>query len=104
MDVGALDRRVLVETPTSTRDGYGAVVPGWSTVCTVWGNVIPVTGTERKQSDTTIASNFYRVTIRYRTDVAATDRVTFDGKTANIRNIIELGRRDWLELFCEAAQ
>lgn len=102
MDVGALDRRVHVEAPSATRDSYGATIPGWTTIATVWGNVIPVTGTERAALGSQIASAYFRVLVRYRTDIDTTARITIDGsKVALVRNVIELGRRDWLELFCE---
>ena len=104
MDVGALDRRILIEVPTATRDAYGATVPGWTTLTTVWGNVIPIMGTERQQQGTQVATAFFRITIRYRADFDTKARVTIDGtKVALVRSINELGRRDWSELFCEQA-
>jgi SPP1 family predicted phage head-tail adaptor len=101
MDVGQLDRRVLIESPTETRDGYGALVPGWATVCSVWAAVQPIAGAERLMLGTGLTSAHFRVTIRYRTDITNKCRLTVDGKVAVIHSQTEIDRRDWLELICE---
>jgi SPP1 family predicted phage head-tail adaptor len=105
MDVGQLDRRALIESPTETRDGYGALIPGWAAVCSVWCAVQPIAGAERLVMGTGITSEHFRVTIRYRTDITNKCRVTIDGsKVAVVHSHTEIGRREWTELICERAK
>lgn len=99
-----MDRRALIESPTSTRDAFGAIVPGWTAVATVWASVIPVRGTERVAQGAQISTALYEVSIRWRSDIAANCRVTVDGRVMQIRSITEVGRRVVTKLMCEEIQ
>lgn len=93
MDAGKLDRRVTIETPATTRGETGGHEETWSTFATLWANV-------RDPADSRVSKV---VTIRYRADITAAMRVRFaDGTTARISHLRELGRHEWLEVYCEA--
>ena len=96
-----MDRRALIESPTSTRDGYGAIVPGWTAVATVWALVIPVRGTERVAQGAQISAAQYEVSIRHRTDVSEKCRITVDGRVMLVRSVSEVGRRVATKILCE---
>lgn len=98
MQAGPLDRRITIQTHTDTRDGAGEPVPAWTTLATVWANVLHLRGTEPFEGQQFNAQRVTVFTIRYRDDVDETMQVSFDGQTYDIEGISELGRRDGLEL------
>ena len=91
----------MIETPTEGRDAYGATVPGWLALATVWAGVTAIAPRELRADSAQVSVMAYRVTIRYRADVTPMCRVRVDGKTLLVRGIAELGRRQWLQLVCE---
>ena len=99
-----MDRRALIESPTSARDGFGAIVPGWTVVATVWASVIPVRGAEREAQGAQISTALYEVSIRWRSDITANCRVTVDSRVMQVRSIAEVGRRVVTKLMCEVIQ
>lgn len=96
-----MDRRARIESPTEIRDAYGAVIPGWSEVATVWASVLPMTPRELVADSAQVAVIGYRVTIRYRSGILPSYRIVVDGKTLLIRGIAEIGRREFLQIICE---
>lgn len=104
MNAGALDRRALIEIPSGARDAYGALVPGWTTLATVWARVTPATGRELAALGAQISSAAYSVRIRYRTDVAEDARVTVDGRVLSIKSVSEVGRKEWTDFMCEVVK
>ena len=36
MNIGFLDRRIVIQSASRTADAYGQTVPSWSTYATVW--------------------------------------------------------------------
>lgn len=103
MQAGKLDRKILIEQPTETRDSYGEPVATWATLATVFGQKLDVRGTERFQSEQQLGEEVTRFLIRYRSDVTAKMRLTVEGKVYDIEGIAEVaGRHRWLELIGRA--
>ncbi len=103
LPAGRLDRRITLQVSALQKDAAGAPVLTWSDVATVWARYIPVGGREfySAQAAQQIAGETARFLIRWRADLTARHRIVFDGKTWNIRNLAELGRREGLELTAE---
>lgn len=103
MDAGKLDRRVTLEAPTTTRGETGGHEETWSVFATLWASVRDLSGRETFNAQAAGSAVSKVVTIRYRSGVTAAMRVKFaDGSTARIAHLRELGRHEWLELYCEA--
>lgn len=101
MRAGELDRKIVIETLTQTRDAYGATVDTWATFATVWAKKKDLRGDEyfaAQQVNVKVDAIF---TIRWLSGVLETMRINYDGKTWDIRNINELGRREGMELYAE---
>lgn len=96
-----LDRTAVVESPTATRDAYGATIPGWAEVATVRAAIGPVQGNELRLDGAVSAVQLHMLTLRWRADITAKCRVLIDGRTLNIRSMAEVGRRRLLKLVCE---
>lgn len=101
MQAGRLDRRVTIEEPTEIRDAYGATVPGWIEVATVWASVVALMPRELRADSAPVSGMAYRLTMRYRSDILPSHRVRVDGKTMLVRGVAEIGRRQWTQLLCE---
>lgn len=110
-----LRQRVLIETPTSTPDGYGGSTVTWSTVATVWAQVTPTGGGEKVIAHGVRDESTYQVRIRYRSDASAEWRVTWqavDALTqAPITVVLDVtsatdvdGLHQWTDLRCTSGE
>lgn len=103
MEAGKLDRRITLETHTTTREKSGQVISTWGSPQEVWANVRYQTAREVFQADQLSALQTVVFTIRYQPDIAAAKmRVQFDGLAYDIKGVTEPERRKWLQLIGEA--
>ena len=99
MQIGTLDRRLAIQQATETQNGLGEPVASWATIALVWGAKINQRAAERFTARQTLAENMVIWRIRWRDDVTEKMRVlTMDGKLYRIEGIVELGRREGLDL------
>lgn len=96
-----LDRVITIQTKTTSQNEYGDVTEGWADVATVHAQRLEARTSDflRAESEGTEALRVYR--IRWRPYLALDDRVIEGGSEFNIKSIVELGRREGLELRCE---
>jgi SPP1 family predicted phage head-tail adaptor len=100
--IGALDRRVLLESRTDSQDSTGEVIVSWVELATVWAKKEDETigsGEEYRDSKLTSEQRSF-FTIRYRADVNTLLRLTYDGLVYDIMTVNEVGRRKFLKLEC----
>ncbi|MGC4075477.1 MAG: phage head closure protein, partial [Rubrivivax sp.] len=111
MQIGTLDRRVLIEQNTPSRDpAFGSAVAAWPTLATVWARVdetldTKLGGAEKVENANRVLTRQFRVTIRYRSDVTTGMRIRQPDRSNRVLQIVaiaEVGRRQALELMCEA--
>jgi len=101
--IGDLIERVTIEYATTTNDGIGGKSVTWSPRYTVWANVQSVRGREEERLGRLAAVETYLVTVRFAVNATVTDRITWRGKTMNIRAAADReGTREFLTLECEA--
>jgi len=79
MRSGRLRHRLVLQSPTETRDSYGASVPGWTTETTVYGAVEPISGKEYFSQQEVQAEAQVRIVIRYNSSIDETWRITHRG-------------------------
>jgi SPP1 family predicted phage head-tail adaptor len=101
MQPGKLDRRITIQRQTVTQDSYGQDVVTWTDLATVWAEVGAVRGIERFAAMQTVAEVDTRFVIRHR-DVGPKDRISYGGRTYDIKSVIEIGRREALEIHAQA--
>jgi len=102
MRAGGLDRRVTLQRFELVDDGY-TEVQVWSDLATVWAEVRGQGGREYLAADQLQAVKRTVFYIRHYPGLTPLDRVSYDGALHNIREVREIGRRDGMELHCEAA-
>lgn len=102
VNIGKLDNLVILES-LSTTNTSGSVTNSYSTVATLWAHIISERGQEALQSARVNYREKIRVCIRYREDVTAKHRLTWEGRAYNILAIDRTDRRKgFLWLTCEA--
>jgi len=118
MRAGQLDRRITIEYKQVTQDAdYGTEIITWvplvvqpgspTTAAPMWANVVdvPPSRSEAVKQGLALARNQSRITIRHRSDVDSSMRITVHGETDVIYQIVggpaEIGRKQWLEMVCE---
>lgn len=103
MRAGKLDRRIVIESFTTSQNGYGELIKSWSTLATVWAEVNPKSGREFFASNQRIAEFETVFRIRYRSDITINEkyRISYGGKYYDIKHIAEVGRREGLDLLAQ---
>lgn len=98
MDAFKLDRRIVIEQRTDTRNALGEGVPAWTTFATVWAQRVPMRGAELFAAQQVVPQVENKLRIRWRDDLDESMRIVDDGVTYGIQHIAEIGRRDGLEI------
>ena len=102
MCAGSLRHRVVIQSATRGRDAVGGQVDTWGTHATVWASIEPMGTGEQWRRHQMEARADFRVGIRYLATVTTKMRVTYDGRTFEIRGIKDPDmRKQYLELACE---
>lgn len=105
MRAGKLDRSITIEAHTRTgTTPAGAPILSWTVVATVRAQIIQQSTEEylRAYGETDSLAVIFR--LRWLADVTTDHRVVFEGRTLNIRETKEIGRRHGLELRCEVVR
>lgn len=108
MNLGDLKYRCRIEYPEHTLDPtYGSDVITWVLLAEVWCNyqdLLP-NKSEMVESSQVFNVNRIKVTMRYRTDIDSSMRITIRRPNPVTYSIAagpaESGHRQWIELMCE---
>jgi len=103
MQIGQLDRRIVLERPTLVANSYGEETITWSDYLTVWAMVEWKGGSEKEESDKLTAKSKVVFTVRNLGNlVDETYRILYKTKYYYIQAINEIdGREMFLELLTE---
>lgn len=104
IDIGALDRRLILQTPSETADGMGGVIRDYVAVSTVWGSVTPMSARGDSEAERLGAALRLRIVIRFRGDVTTRHRFVDGAHVYRIVAVRESGRRRFLEIDAEERQ
>ena len=99
-----MDRRAVIMTATESRGDAGTSILTWAELATVWAEWLPRNGREFRAAQASWAEASGLIQIRYRADVTTAARVVLDGKTFEVLDVQEVGRRDALLLIVKTAQ
>ena len=100
MQIGDLDRRVIIEVPTKTTNSYGEETLEFSTYRTVWAKMEWKGGSEKEETQRITATTKLVFTVR-NLDISINEqnRINYDGEYYYIKVINEIeGREKFLEL------
>ena len=99
MRAGKMDRRVVLQTATESRDAYGQSISTWSTTYTVWADVFPLPYTEQFEGDRKTEQTLYKVRMRWVTGIVPTMRMVYGGYNYDIVSVNEGNRQEYLDLI-----
>lgn len=102
MRAGKLDKTIEIQRQTVAVDDYGTQTEGWTTVTTIRAQVMQSTTEEFLRSFGTTSDIAIMFRIRHMDGLTPTDRVLFNGKAYDLKEVKELGRREGLDLRCAA--
>ena len=100
---GRLDKRITIQRRTMTDNEYGEPVETWADLVTVWAIYLPARGSERFAAAQQIAEIDTVFRIRFRQGITVTDRIIYNGKTYDIKAVVDMpGRKEGIELYAKA--
>lgn len=103
MKVGALDRRIILQTVTTSRDPKtNAKIEALNPLAEVWANRRDTSSREFFAGGATNTEQLAVFTIRWRAGITPALRLTHDGQKFQITGVSEIGRREFLALQCKA--
>lgn len=97
------DRRhpVTIESLVTAQTTFGDETEVWSTVATVFAEIIPLAGTERIDGSEVHANATHRLNIRFRPSMSTSMRIMYGSRTLQIISIRDIDERHHeLELMC----
>ena len=98
---GQLDRRITIQTFSETTDNFGQEVKSFSTLASVWANVVERVGREGEDGEMIAATKKVEFIIRYRTDVDEEMRISYNNNTYKIQAIQSAdARKAFLKIVC----
>ena len=98
---GQLDRRITIKNFSETTDNFGQQVKSFSTLASVWANVVERVGREGEDGDMIAATKKVEFIIRYRTDVNEEMRISYNSNTYKIQAIQSAdARKAFLKIVC----
>jgi SPP1 family predicted phage head-tail adaptor len=101
MRAGDFDTLVSIQQKVVARDAYRAEVVSWIEFAKAWAKVEGLTVREQLIAEGRQAQRALKVKMRYLPGVLASMRVQFEGRTLEIINTLEIGRKEGLLLTCE---
>jgi SPP1 family predicted phage head-tail adaptor len=102
LNIGNLNKRILIEKSTSTQNAYGEPVQTWTTQRDCWARVEPVQGKEYYTAKQTASELDVRFIMRYTTvSINPKQRLIYNGLQYNINSVINLDEQNReLHLYC----
>lgn len=90
---GQLDRRITIQSFTTTTDDFGEVVKSFTTLANVWAKVEEKRGDEGEDGNQIVATKRVEFFIRYRSDVNEQMRIIYNNETYRIESILNADSR-----------
>jgi SPP1 family predicted phage head-tail adaptor len=100
-DIGALNRRLVLEAPTETSDSAGGVTRSYETAATLWARVVPVSAVVDTAAGSLGAVLHHRIVIRAREGMTMRHRLRDGARIYRIVAVRESVDRRFLEIDAE---
>lgn len=98
MKAGSLDRVIIVQRATETRDALGQVTQAWAPIATLRAAVIQASTAAYLKGAGLEAEGAVVFRVRWLDGLTVHDRILYQGVAHDIRELKELGRREGLEI------
>lgn len=100
------DQPIQIQQQTTAQDALGQPLNTWTTVFSPWASIRYTynSGLQAARAGADQAVVFASMRIRYRAGIDSGMRVIWEGEAYNIKAVIKVGRKQWLDLVCEVIQ
>lgn len=98
MRAGTLDRSIIIQRATETRDAFGVVTTTWATLATMRAALVQASTAEFLQGAGLQGEAAVIFRTRYLEGVTVRDRVLYGDVAHDIKEVKEIGRRKGLEI------
>lgn len=100
-DAGSLRERVTIRRRVETKNDGGGLDMSWSTlVADLSAEVINLDGREAMIGNVLQGISSFRITVRFRRDVKASDQIIWRDRELNIRSADDrIGTKQWLTII-----
>ena len=99
MKIGRMRYRIDIEEFSISKNTNGFPIKKWNNICTVWADIVPVSGKELLNSGQIISEVTDKIYIRYRTGINTDMRVRHEDKYYNITSVLGDKRSGMLTLM-----
>lgn len=100
--IGRMDRKIIIETYTTTKQDSGERTPTWETFATVWAAVESAGGDKAEEDEKLTAIEDKQFIIRYMDGVLPKMRINFDDNYYTIRSVFKSGRKQFIIIDSDA--
>jgi SPP1 family predicted phage head-tail adaptor len=90
---GQLDRRITIQSFTTSTDDFGEVIKSFTTLANTWAKVVEKSGSEGEEGNQIVATQKVEFFIRYRSDINEQMRIVYEGNTYTIEAILNADAR-----------
>ena len=104
MNPGKLNRRIVLQVRTVSKDATGSRVETWADSATVWAELVKQTGNESTPADSERFTDSRQFRIRHRSLDPANYRILYQSKFFDITGITEEGVKTTMVLDAVATQ
>lgn len=102
MNPGELNRRIKIQTLTSTVNVNGFAVENWTDLKTVWAKIQNLHGSEFFQAQQVNSKATCKFTIRYVKDLDTSMRIVYENKNYNILYVDDIrAEHTYIEMLAE---
>lgn len=95
-----MDRRITIQRYSTIINDAGTPIQTWANMATVWASLIQRSTNEYIRGYGAADEAIIIFRIRWLDDVTNADRVLFEGKALNIKEVTTIDRQQGLELRC----
>lgn len=100
-DIGALNRRLVLEAPAESGDSAGGVVRSYEATATLWAQITAVAASGDVAADSLGATLRHRIVIRARNGISTRHRLRDNARIYRIVALRESAERRFLEIDAE---
>lgn len=105
MQVGKLNRKIVIQSQSLTQDDTGQPLNTWTTFATPWANIRFMNGIETMKGDSPTSVAKASIRIRYREDITNAMQVAYNGITYRILAVLpDEAKREHIDLACEVVR
>lgn len=98
MNVGKLNRKIIIQSPPTSKDNGGELTGSRVTYITTWAKVTDKSSGENMVEGTQPMTTTRIFTIRYRTGITNDMRVSYNSQYWKITGMMEIGRKEYIDI------